>query len=56
MIRAFVVFATLVLGGFAYETYIGASLMDYDQIDNVPKSIRNNPGVYRSIYARYPHK
>ena len=56
MIRALIVFATLVLGAYAYETYIGASFMNYDQIDNVPKSIRNNPGVYRSIYARYPHK
>jgi len=56
MLRVFAVFATLVLGAFAYETYTGASFMGYDRIDNVPKSIRNNPGVYRSIYARYPHK
>jgi len=56
MIRAFVVFAPLVLGGFAYGTYTGASFTQYNQINNVPKSIRNNPGVYRSVYARYPHK
>ena len=56
MLRVFAVFATLVLGAFAYGTYTGASFMGYDRIDNVPKSIRNNPGVYRSIYARYPHK
>jgi hypothetical protein len=56
MIRTFMAFAALVLGAFVYGTYTGASFTDYDQINNVPKSIRNNPGVYRSIYARYPHK
>ena len=56
MIRVFALFSILVLGAFAYTTYTGAGLINYNQIDNVPKSIRNNPGVYRSIYARYPHK
>ena len=56
MIRAFVVFGALVLGGFVYGTYTGASFVRYEEIKDVPKSIRNNPGVYRSIYARVPHK
>jgi hypothetical protein len=56
MIRAFMVFGALVLGGFAYGTYTGASFVQYDEIRDVPKSIRNNPGVYRSVYSRAPHK
>ena len=56
MIRAFVVFGALVLGAFAYGTYTGASLAPYEEIRDVPKSIRNNPGVYRSVYSRAPHK
>ncbi len=56
MIRAFILFGSLVLGTMAYTTYTGASFASYDRIDDVPKSIRNNPGVYRSVYSRFPHK
>jgi hypothetical protein len=56
MIRAFMVFGTLVLGAFTYGTYTGASFTPYDELKDVPKSIRNNPGVYRSVYSRLPHK
>jgi len=56
MIRAFAVFGALLLAGFAYWTYVGASFAQYDEIKDVPKSIRDNPGVYRSVYARLPHK
>jgi hypothetical protein len=56
MIRAFLLFGTLVLGAFAYGTYTGAGFVQYEQIRDVPKSIRNNPGVYRSVYSRVPHK
>lgn len=56
MIRAFVVFGALVLGSFAYATYTGAGFVQYEEIKDVPKSIRNNPGVYRSVYSRVPHK
>jgi hypothetical protein len=56
MIRAFVVFGALVLGTFAYGTYTGAGFVQYEEIRDVPKSIRNNPGVYRSVYSRVPHK
>ena len=56
MIRLFRFFGGLVLALFAYATYTGISSMSYDEIKDVPKSIRNNPGVYRSVYTRYPHK
>jgi hypothetical protein len=56
MIRAFIVWGTLILAALGYETYRGASLARYDEIRNVPKSIRDNPGAYRSVYSRVPHK
>jgi hypothetical protein len=56
MIRGFMLFGVLVLSGFAYATYTGAGFAQYDEIKDVPKSIRNNPGVYRSVYSRVPHK
>jgi hypothetical protein len=56
MIRAFAVWGALILGAFAYGNYTGAGLVRYDEIKNVPKSIRDNPGVYRSVYSRVPHK
>jgi hypothetical protein len=56
MIRLFSLFASLVLALFAYATYTGAGISSYSEIKDVPKSIRNNPGVYRTVYTRYPHK
>lgn len=56
MTRFFFVFGPIVLAFFAYATYSGFGGTGYNEIKDVPKSIRNNPGVYRSVYARYPHK
>jgi hypothetical protein len=56
MHRLFSLFGVLVLGSFGYATYTGWTWASYDEIKNVPKSIRNNPGIYRSVYTRYPHK
>ena len=41
---------------FGYAQYTGWSWADVDEIHDVPKSIRNNPGIYRSMYTRFPHK
>ena len=56
MIRAFMIWSSLILAALTYGVYTGASLTQYDEIRNVPKSIRDNPGVYRSVYSRLPHK
>ena len=56
MIRLFSIFGPVVLALLGYATYTGFGGTSYDEIKDVPKSIRNNPGVYRSVYARYPHK
>jgi hypothetical protein len=56
MNRLFAILGPVVLAFFAYANYTGFGLTSYDEVKDVPRSIRNNPGVYRSVYARYPHK
>ena len=56
MRRLFSIFGPVVLTLFAYATYAGFGGTSYDEVKDVPKSIRNNPGIYRSVYTRYPHK
>ena len=56
MSKLFLVYGSLILGMFALADYRGLSLTSYDEVRNVPKSIRNNPGAYRSMYQGYYHK
>ena len=56
MSRFFAVFGTAVLATFGYAAYSGWTWASYSEIRGVPKSIRDNPGVYRSVYTRFPHK
>ena len=56
MLRLFVAYGILILGLFTYADYRGLSLTRYDEVKNIPRSIRNNPGAYRSMYQRYYHK
>jgi hypothetical protein len=56
MLRLFVAYGILILGLFTYANYRGLSLTRNDEVKNIPRSIRNNPGAYRSMYQRYYHK
>ena len=57
MQRLYWLFGLFVLGTMAYADYRGWSFTSYDELKNVPKSIRNNPGAYRGLYQRsYFHK
>jgi len=53
MVRTYLMLGLLVLGTMTYAEYRGLSLMRYDEVKNVPKDIRNNPGAYRGLYQRY---
>jgi hypothetical protein len=53
MTRPYLLFGVLVLGAMAYADYRGLSFTQYDEIKNVPKDIRNNPGAYRGLYRDY---
>ena len=44
-----------VLATVAVSEYRGWSLNRVDEVLNVPKSVRDNPGSYRSVYGFYHH-
>jgi hypothetical protein len=43
-------FGLLVLGGIGAAELRGWTLLRATELRNVPRSIRDNPGAYRSIY------
>jgi hypothetical protein len=53
--KLYLLYGFMVLGGVATAQYRGMSLDRINQIKNVPRSIRDNPGAYRSIYSSYHH-
>ena len=56
MIRnLFLIYGLVVLGAVSFAEYRGWSLNRVDQVLNVPKSVRDNPGSYRSVYGFYHH-
>ena len=56
MFRSFyLAYSLLVLGGVGFAEYRGWSLDPMNQLHNVPRSVRDNPGSYRSVYSGYHH-
>lgn len=56
MIRsAFLSYGIIVLAITSLAEYRGWSLNRVDEVQNVPKSVRDNPGSYRSVYGYYHH-
>lgn len=51
----YVLYGFLVLGTVGAAEFRGWSLDSMNQLKNVPKSVRDNPGSYRSIYSGYHH-
>ena len=51
----FLIYGLAVLGTVLFAEYRGWSLNRVDQVLNVPKSVRDNPGSYRSVYSSYHH-
>ncbi|WP_109486072.1 hypothetical protein [Occallatibacter savannae] len=48
-------YGVLVLILVSFAEYRGWSLNRIDEVRNVPKSVRDNPGSYRSVYSSYHH-
>jgi hypothetical protein len=48
-------YGLLILATVGYAQYRGWSLDTMNQLKNVPKSVRDNPGSYRSVYSGYHH-
>jgi hypothetical protein len=44
----YLLYGTMLIGGASYYNYRGMSLSDINEVRNVPKSVRDNPGSYRS--------
>jgi hypothetical protein len=53
--KLYLVYGFLVLGASGFAAYRGWSLDTINQVKNVPKSVRDNPGSYRSVYSGYHH-
>lgn len=53
--KLYLLYGVMVLGGIGVAQYRGYSMDRINQIKNVPRSIRDNPGAYRSIYSSYHH-
>ncbi|MBI5083116.1 MAG: hypothetical protein HY858_04515 [Candidatus Solibacter usitatus] len=48
------IFGSLVLGLASLGQWMGFSGSSINEVKNVPKSVRENPGVYRSHYSWLP--
>jgi len=53
--RLFLIYGMAVLLAVSCAEYRGWSLNRVDEVLNVPKSVRDNPGSYRSVYGFYHH-
>jgi hypothetical protein len=53
--RLFLIYGMAVLAAVSFAEYRGWSLNRVDEVLNVPKSVRDNPGSYRSVYGFYHH-
>ncbi len=56
MRKFFWIYGVAVLSFLAVAEIRGWSLTSYDEVKGVPKSLRDNPGSYRSTYSRFFHK
>jgi len=56
MIRVlYILYGAAVLLGLGVAQYQGWSLATVNEVKNVPRSVRDNPGSYRSVYNSYHH-
>jgi len=51
----YMLYGLLLLGGTGFMTWRGTSFGSVTEVKDVPKSVRENPGVYRSHYSWLPH-
>jgi hypothetical protein len=49
----FVFYGLALIGLAGFGEYKQWSWSDVDEVQGVPKSVRDNPGIYRSIYRNY---
>jgi hypothetical protein len=49
----YMAYGVLLLGLLGAAQYTGFSLQKVNEVKNVPKTVRDNPGAYRSHYGGY---
>jgi len=52
-VKLFLAWGVLVLGATGLAEYKGWTFERINQVENVPKTVRDNPGAYRSTYGYY---
>ena len=55
MSKAFLVYGLLILAAVGFAQYRGFTFSGISELKNVPRSVRDNPGSYRSVYGAYHH-
>lgn len=55
MTKLYFVYGLVVLATLSAGEYRGYSFSSVNQVRNVPRSVRDNPGSYRSVYSSYHH-
>jgi hypothetical protein len=55
MTKAYAVFGGLVLAALTWVHLTGWSLANVTEEKGIPKSVRDNPGSYRSAYGARPY-
>lgn len=50
----YLIYSMMMLTTATWAEYRGWTLSSVNQVKNVPKTVRDNPGAYRSHYAFYP--
>ena len=49
----YAIYGVLILGFIGFAEYSGWSLTRVNEVKNIPRTVRDNPGAYRSHYAGY---
>ena len=53
--QLYLIYGFMVLGLVGMAQYRGWSMDSMNEVKNVPRSIRDNPGAYRAVYSSYHH-
>lgn len=53
--KIYLLYGIAVLGLMATAQFRGWNMSNVNEVKNVPRSVRDNPGSYRSVYSSYHH-
>ncbi|HWZ43195.1 MAG TPA: hypothetical protein VNW97_06945 [Candidatus Saccharimonadales bacterium] len=53
--KLYLFYGLTVVGLMGFAQYAGWSLASVNEAKVIPRSVRDNPGSYRSVYSSYHH-